>query len=100
MAKSDETINKNSVWIFKSNHAHVLICLSRGPECILRHVAEKVGITERAVQKIIKDLEEGGVLTRKREGRQNIYTIHNKSRLRHPLEANSTISDLIKAINH
>lgn len=100
MAKSNKPPTTNSHWTFLSNHAHVLICISRNPELILRDVANLVGITERAVQKIIKDLEEAGVVTRKRNGRQNIYTLHTKAKLRHPVESHKTIDDLVKAINH
>ena len=58
----------NLDWTFLSNHAHVLICLAQEPEVRLREVAARVGITERAVQHIVADLEEGGYLSRKRKG--------------------------------
>ena len=47
-------------WTFLSNHAHVLLCIAREPEVRLREVAHRVGITERAVQRIVADLEEEG----------------------------------------
>ena len=56
-------------WTFLTNHAHVLLCLVRSPEWRLREVAQAVGVTERAVQRIVTDLEEGGYLTRRRAGR-------------------------------
>ena len=56
-------------WTFLSNHGHVLLCIAQEPEIRLRDVAERVGITERAVQRIVADLEEAGYLSRAREGR-------------------------------
>ena len=91
-------IYSDSQWTFLSNHAHVLLCLHKQPDVVLREVALKVGITERAVQKIIRDLELAGVLTRVREGRRNTYTLHTDVHLRHPVESHKTISDLIRAV--
>ncbi len=87
---------KQPIWTFLSNHAHVLISLYKDPESRLRDVADTVGITERAVQAIVKDLVDGGVLLREREGRRNRYQIHVERPLRHPLEAHHSISELLK----
>lgn len=85
----------NSNWTFLSNHGHVLICLAKQPDARLRDVAETVGITERAVQSIVSDLEATGAITRTREGRRNHYEIHTGVPLRHPVEAPCTIRDLL-----
>ena len=82
-------------WTFLSNNAHVLLLLARDPEMRLREVAEKVGITERAVQRIVADLEEGRYLERERHGRRNHYRVHATLPLRHPIEAHRSIADLI-----
>jgi hypothetical protein len=86
-------------WTFLSNHAHVLLCLARDPSLRLRDVSAVVGITERAVQKIVADLEAGGVLSRKREGRRNRYTIRPDVPLRHPIEAHCHVGDLLRMVN-
>ena len=85
-------------WTIFSNHAHVLVCVARNPEERVREIARKVGITERAVQRILGDLEEGGVITRERLGRTNRYRLSLDRPLRHPLEANTTIAEVIKVI--
>ncbi len=89
----DVTSSKN--WTFFSNHAHVLLCLSRDSEQTLREVAQQVGITERAVQRIVADLEEAQVLKRSRIGRRNHYQLILNKPLRHPLESHRKIADLI-----
>ena len=85
-------------WTFLTNHAHVLICLSRDATARLRDVAVQVGITERAVQMIVADLEAAGFLTRHRDGRRNRYELDVDRPLRHPVEAHRTIAQLLKLI--
>ena len=86
-------------WTFLTNHGHVLILLALDPALVLREVASRVGITERAVQRIIADLEEAGFLERERVGRQNRYRILADQALRHPIEAHRTIGDLVGLIH-
>jgi DNA-binding transcriptional ArsR family regulator len=98
----DEPNSKNptggSDWTFLSNHAHVLLCIAREPGILLREVAERVGITERAVQRIVADLEQEGYLSRNREGRRNRYEVHADRPLRHPVEAHREVSVLLDLI--
>jgi hypothetical protein len=82
-------------WTFLTNHAHVLLALSRDPHCRLRDVAALVGITERAVQTIVADLESDGYLTRIRVGRRNVYRLHPHRRFRHPAESRHRIGELL-----
>ena len=85
-------------WTFLTNHAHVLILLDAESDLVLREVAARVGITERAVQRIIQDLEEEGFIQRERVGRQNQYRVLKNQALRHPIEAHRKIGDLLKLI--
>jgi MarR family len=72
-------------WTFLSNHSHVLYCIYCWPDIRIRDIAMKVQITERAVQRIVVDLERGGYLKRERVGRQNHYRLERGLHLRHPL---------------
>lgn len=85
-------------WTFFTNHAHVLLCLAEDPEMRLRDVGAIVGITERAIQKIIAELEAGGVLERERQGRRNVYRILGQLPLRHPVESHCTVEGLIRFV--
>ncbi|MDJ0657734.1 MAG: winged helix-turn-helix transcriptional regulator [Xanthomonadales bacterium] len=85
-------------WTFLSNHSHVLICLNADPHQTLRQVSLQVGITERAVQRIVADLESAGVIKRSRHGRRNTYELCLDLPLRHPLEAHRSIGDLIQLL--
>ena len=77
----------------------MLMCffaLPAEPEVRLRDVAEKVGITERAVQRIVADLEASGYLSRSRMGRRNSYKIHANQPFRHSIEAHRDVGSLLE----
>ncbi len=82
-------------WTFLTNHAHVLIALTRDPSVRVRDLAAAVGITERAVQAILSDLEAGLVITRERQGRRNWYRVNRDVELRHPMEAHHRVGELL-----
>jgi predicted transcriptional regulator len=82
-------------WTFFTNHGHVLVCLADDPTLRTRDIAAQVGITERATQGIISDLVEAGFVTRTKEGRRNHYEVHPDRPLRHPLEAEHTVGELL-----
>lgn len=88
-----------SNWTLFSNHGHVLVCLTRDSEARLRDVALDVGITERAVQKIVRDLQDGGMISVTKNGRRNRYRIHKNEPLRHKLESDCTVKELVKVVN-
>ena len=85
-------------WTFLTNHAHVLLCIAREPEVRMRDVAQLVGITERAVQRIVAELEEAGYLERIRQGRRNRYQVRTDLPLRHPIERHERVSSLIDLV--
>lgn len=89
------TESARPVWTFLTNHAHVLVCIAEEPDIRGRDIANRVGITERAAQAIIADLAEAGYLTRTREGRRNRYAVNPDGPLRHPLEREHTIGELL-----
>jgi hypothetical protein len=84
-----------ATWTFLSNHAYVLICIAADPETRMRDVAGRIGITERAVQRIVAELEEAGFLTVTRVGRRNRYEVNGDMPFRHPIAGQRTIADLI-----
>lgn len=85
-------------WTYLTSHTHVLVCLARNPNALIREIAENVGITERAVTRILRDLVEDGALVREREGRRNTYRVRTCCPLRHPLKQQRTVGDLLKLL--
>lgn len=90
--------NHMADWTFFSNHAHVLFSLHQDPSRTMREVADVVGITERAVQRIITDLEDANILEREKCGRRNSYRFSLEQPLRHDIEAHRTVAELIELI--
>lgn len=94
-SQSSIDLHENLSWTFLSNHTHVLVCLRENEELRVRDLAQKIGITDRAVQNILKDLEEAKVIKRERVGRRNRYQILGGARLRHPIESHCQIGKLL-----
>jgi predicted transcriptional regulator len=90
---------KSSGWTFLTNHFHILVTLSRDPYARIRDLSDEVGITQRAVQRILAELVDDQVLKVTKEGRRNHYTINRQQRLRHPLENQHTIGDLLDLLS-
>ena len=91
----------NGKWTFLSNHTHVLICIVRDPTVRMRDLADEVGITERAIQRIVADLRDAGYLSLERKGRRNHYLVHTQRPMRHPVESHCLVSELLDPIlNH
>jgi len=91
-------VSDEASWTFLTNHAHVMLCISRDGDARLRDIAMLVGITERAVQKIVTDLVANDYLTVERVGRRNRYRIQLRKPLRHPLERNHRIGELLEVL--
>jgi hypothetical protein len=85
-------------WTFLTNHSRVLAAIAEDHTMRVRDIALRCRLTERAVQKIIADLEEGGYLTRAREGRSNVYRIAPDRLLRHPADAPATVAELLSIL--
>ncbi|MDT9695246.1 helix-turn-helix domain-containing protein [Streptomyces sp. P17] len=85
-------------WTFLTNHARVLAVIADNHNARIRDIAVRCRLTERAVQKIITDLEDAGYLSHTREGRGNTYRIDPSKVLRHPAEAGLTVSALLSLL--
>jgi hypothetical protein len=85
-------------WLFLSNHGNVLLCVALDPSVRISEIADRVGIGERATQKIIADLVADKYVTRSRHGRRNRYTINREAPLRHPLFSKVPIGPLVDAL--
>jgi DNA-binding transcriptional ArsR family regulator len=93
------TFPEMAEWTFLTNHAHTLVCIARDPGLRLRDVAERVGVTERAAQRIVSDLVDAGYLDRQREGRRNFYRVRADQPLRHPVEGGHHIGEILSVLH-
>ncbi|NBD37752.1 MAG: AsnC family transcriptional regulator [Verrucomicrobia bacterium] len=95
MEEESQAGRRHPTWTFLTHHTHVLMLLHENPDLRLRECAAHIGITERAVQNIVSDLEEVGALSRVREGRRNHYCIHHDRPLPNPIESKCVVGDLL-----
>ncbi len=97
------TKNENATWpgtwAFLTNHAHVLLCIARDPQVRARDIADQIGITERAAQRILADLIADEYVKRTKVGRRNHYTIDPGGHLRHPMLRDLSVGPLLDVLN-
>lgn len=90
------TDDRRRGWTFLTNHARVLFSIADAPGIRLRDIADRIGITERAAQRIVADLEAAGYLWHEKQGRRNLYHLRSDARLRHPLQRDVEIGQLLE----
>jgi predicted transcriptional regulator len=99
MSREDgSTPGDGKTWRFLSNHTQVLLCLHRDPGARFRDIAQRVGITERAAQRIVADLIESGYVESERVGRRNRYRVHSDIAMRHPAQHGHEIGELLQLL--
>jgi DNA-binding Lrp family transcriptional regulator len=81
---------------FFTNHAYVLMLIDRDNTMRMREVAQRIGITERAVQRIVEELVASGYLTIGKSGRRNTYALKTDIRLQYPLSNEVRVDDLLR----
>lgn len=82
-------------WTFLTHHGHVLVAVAQNPDLTIDQIAAKVGITSRATAGIMNDLVETGYVVKEKVGRNNRYTVHGEIPLRHPLNDQTKVADLL-----
>jgi DNA-binding IclR family transcriptional regulator len=95
MSRSDD-----KPWTFVTSHTQVLLCIAQDPDSRLRDIADRVGITERAAQRIVADLIEAGYVERSRVGRRNSYKIDPSIEMRHELQEGLDVGGLLQLLQH
>ena len=90
---------EHRTWTFLTNHAQVLLCLAEEPDVRLRDVADRVGITERATQRILSELVQAGYVKTERVGRRNRYTVDRGHAMRHSAQLGHDIGTLLEALS-
>jgi DNA-binding MarR family transcriptional regulator len=94
----EEDGSGKATWTFFTTHGLVLLAIAQDPQARLRDIQERVGITERAVRKIIGDLVQDGYVSRSRVGRRNVYTVHGEKLLRHPMERDQSVDSMLAGL--
>lgn len=89
---------EKGLWTFLSNHGRVFIYIAKHPKSTTELISREASLTQRGVQKIIAELEAAGYIARRKEGRCNLYTVHPELPMRHQLERDHAVGDLLLAL--
>lgn len=85
-------------WTFITRHAVALSLITKHPRITALELAKTMGVTERAVRKIIADLAADGYISKKREGRGVKYRINPDLSLRQDTHLEVAIGDLLESL--
>jgi len=89
----------STTWTFLTNHSHVLYSIWKSPDIRVREIGALVGITERTVLNIIRELTDAGFIQVTKNGRENQYSVTADVQLRHPLEEHRSVTDLLEMLS-
>jgi DNA-binding MarR family transcriptional regulator len=95
---TEEADSARSTWTFFTTHGLVLLAIAKDPRVRLRDIVDQVGITDRAVRRIIDDLVREGYVSRSRVGRRNVYVVHDRKHLRHPMERHQQVRSMLAGL--
>lgn len=85
-------------WTFLSNHGRVFVYITKHPKSTTEVISREVGLTQRGVQKIITEMDTAGYIARRKEGRSNRYVVHPELPMRHSLEQEHVVGELLLAL--
>lgn len=85
-------------WTIITPHGLVLVYLFRNPDSTLRQLADVVGVTERHVARIVRDLVLAGAVTKHKKGLRNSYTLNLETTVRHPVLSRTTLREIVHAL--
>jgi predicted transcriptional regulator len=91
---------KKKEWTFLTSHGRVMTFVAKHPRRTTEEIAQRAGLSVRGVQKIIADLDKAGYIARHKEGRCNRYIIHPEMPMRHRMDRDHAIGDILLALGY
>jgi len=85
-------------WTFITKHAVALSLIAKQPRITALELGAALGVTERAVRKLIADLYAAGYIGKKREGRGVRYRINPGLSLRQGSHREVAIGDFLESL--
>jgi DNA-binding MarR family transcriptional regulator len=85
-------------WSLLSHHGLVLFEIAASPDITIREISDTLGITERHVSRIVRDLQDGGIVAVRRVGRRNEYALSQDARFRHPRLAHVELRQIVEML--
>jgi hypothetical protein len=86
-AKGADSNNLAPPWTLVTSHGVTLLYVATHADATVREIAGALGLTERRVADIIRDLAQAEMVLVRRQGRRNQYMLNPNAHFRHPLVA-------------
>ena len=97
-SSTPEDENRARGFAFLTNHGKALVLIAQDPQIRIRDLAASLGITERATQSIVSDLDKAGYIDRERIGRRTNYRVSTHLPLGLPTQRDADIESLLSVI--
>lgn len=85
-------------WTLVTSHGLVLLYVAMHPEATIREISREIGLTERRVMEILRDLKDAGQISIERRGRRNVYELNPEASFMHPKLRNVPVTSFLKLI--
>lgn len=85
-------------WSLLSAHGRVIFYIALCPACSVQEIAIGLGLTERAVWAIIRELRRENMLTMRRDNRRHRYSLNLDAPLLHPTIQGLTLRPVLGEI--
>jgi DNA-binding transcriptional ArsR family regulator len=82
-------------WSLLTNHGRLLLAIEKEPGLRVRDMAERLGLSERGVSLILRDLREAGYVTSRRDGRRTHYSVVPEKPMRTDFLRNQSVGQLL-----
>jgi DNA-binding transcriptional ArsR family regulator len=85
-------------WSLLTNHGRLLLAIENEPGLRVRDMADRLGLSERGIALILRDLREAGYVTSRREGRRVHYTVVPDKPMRSDQLRHQTVGQLLRLL--
>jgi DNA-binding transcriptional ArsR family regulator len=87
-------------WTLLTTHGAVWVLVAREGAITAEHLAQRLGIAVRSVQRVLRDLEQAGYLVKHKEGRRNRYEVLLDKPMRHRGLRTLPVGEVLGAFLH
>lgn len=85
-------------WSLFASHGLVLAFVANNPDATIREISDALGLTERQISRVLRELERGGMISVEKAGRRNCYAVNEDASYNHPSLSHVKIRDLVRVM--
>jgi DNA-binding transcriptional ArsR family regulator len=85
-------------WTLFASHGLVLAYIANNADATIREISDALGLTERQISRVLKELEHAEMIAVEKMGRRNCYSVNLDASDNHPALSHLTIGDFVNAV--